>query len=208
MHSTFVLCTTIGQGGGAFKWRPGIGDPTLGGWVTVFCYFGAAVICWTVARLLSKRSLNQRVEAQTWKALMVLFGALGINKQLDLQTAFTELARVIARSVGGYNLRGELQKLFIVGVAVGCIAVSIVLWRRVADSPPATKLALLGTVAVFGYVLIRAASFHHIDRLIGQHFFGLPWNWILEIGGIVTVGVAGIWRFQTKPRRTPPVRTR
>jgi hypothetical protein len=33
-----------------------------------------------------------------------------------------------------------------------------------------------GRSAVFGYVLIRAASFHHIDRFIGESILGLRWN--------------------------------
>jgi hypothetical protein len=42
--------------------------------------------------------------------------------------------------------------------------------------------------------LIRAASFHHIDRFIGETILGLRWNWVLEMGGIGTVIVASEWR--------------
>jgi hypothetical protein len=42
---------------------------------------------------------------------------------------------------------------------------------------------------VLGYVLtpIRAASFHHVDRFIGQKILGLRWNWVLEMSGISLV---------------------
>jgi hypothetical protein len=40
------------------------------------------------------------------------------------------------------------------------------IWVR--KSPAPTWLALLGTAAVLAFVLIRAASLHHIDRFIGQ----------------------------------------
>jgi hypothetical protein len=43
-------------------------------------------------------------------------------------------------------------------------------------------------------VLIRAASFHHIDRLIGRTILGLKWNWVLEMGGITIVLLASEWR--------------
>ena len=52
----------------------------------------------------------------------------------------------------------------------------------------------MGTVLVFGYVLIRAASFHHIDRFIGESVLGLRWNWVIEISGISLVFTASRWR--------------
>jgi len=46
----------------------------------------------------------------------------------------------------------------------------------------------------FMSVLIRAASFHHIDRFIGDRILGLKWNWILEMGGISIVLLSSEWR--------------
>jgi hypothetical protein len=42
--------------------------------------------------------------------------------------------------------------------------------------------------------LIRAASFHHFDRIINQKFLGFRWNWILEMSGIGVMLVASYWR--------------
>jgi len=55
-------------------------------------------------------------------------------------------------------------------------------------------LALLGATFLIAFVLIRAASFHHIDRLITSSIFGFRWNWILEMGGIIVVLLASRWR--------------
>ena len=52
----------------------------------------------------------------------------------------------------------------------------------------------IGTTLVIGYVLIRAASFHHVDRFIGRTILGFRWNWILEMGGIALVLFASQWR--------------
>jgi hypothetical protein len=68
----------------------------------------------------------------------------------------------------------------------------LLIWMRRAPFP--TWLAVLGTTLVLAYVLIRAASFHHIDRFIGQSILGLRWNWVIEISGISLVLVAGVWR--------------
>jgi hypothetical protein len=42
--------------------------------------------------------------------------------------------------------------------------------------------------------MIRAASFHHIDRFIGSTILGFRWNWLLEMGGITVVLLASWWR--------------
>ena len=90
---------------------------------------------------------------------------------------------------GWYGRRKVVQLYFIIAVALFCgwAAVTLLVWAR--HSPLPTWLALVGTTSIIGYVLIRAASFHHIDRLIGSPL-GFRWNWILEMGGISVVLLA------------------
>src|SRR6266851_4261268 len=78
-----------------FDWSPGIGDPTIGGWLTVILYFLTMVSCWRTADIIR---LTEYISSEkyTWRAVSILFLALGINKQLDLQTALTELGRVVS----------------------------------------------------------------------------------------------------------------
>lgn len=130
--------------------------------------------------------------------MSVLFLFLGINKQLDLQSALTEVGRILALSEGWYAERQALQLAFIIFVAMLCIVAVIVLliWARHAPVP--TWLALIGTTLVLGFVLIRASSFHHMDRFIGERVLGLRWNWILEIGGISLALIASRWRRNRK----------
>ena len=177
-----------------FNWRPGIGDPTIGGWLTVILYFLTMVSCWRTADIIRLTERTISSEKYTWRAVSILFLALGINKQLDLQTALTVLGRVLAFDQGWYEERQTVQVWFIVGVAITCITTAIILLIWARKSPAPTWLALLGTAAVLAFVLIRAASFHHIDRLIGQRILALTWNWILEMGGISLVLVASEWR--------------
>jgi len=175
-----------------FDWRPGIGDPTIGGWVTVALYFLAVWATWKTAysAVSSERKL--------WQIISTLFLALAINKQLDLQTALTELGRLVAFDQGWYKDRRTVQLWFIVGVALVCILFVVALLRWSWKAPIPTRLALVGTTAVLAFVVIRAASFHHIDRFIGSRVLGLKWNWILEMSGIATVIVASEWRRATQ----------
>jgi hypothetical protein len=173
-----------------FNWTPGIGDPTIGGWVTVVLYFLAAVSCWVTARKLDHGTHERRI----WWSISILFLALGINKQLDLQTALTEAGRVLAKFQGWYAQRDLVQLSFIVLVAISCMIaiITLLIWARNAPYP--SWFALIGVTLVIGFVLIRAASFHHVDRLIGARILGLRWNWILEMGGISVVLLASHWR--------------
>ena len=176
-----------------FNWSPKIGDPTIGGWVTVVLYLLAAGSCWITARELVLEDIASN-ERRAWWAISALFLALGINKQLDLQSALTETGRVLAHYQGWFEQRQLVQLAFIALVAIICLiaAITVFLWTRSAPIP--TRLALMGTTMVLGFVLIRAASFHHVDHFIGQRILGLRWNWVLEMSGISLVLFASQWR--------------
>ena len=150
----------------SFNWTPGIGDPTFVGWLTVALYFAASISCWVSGRKMEPNDRRHSNERHAWRSIAVLFLALGINKQLDLQTALTEAGRVVAHIQGWYENRQPVQIAFIGLVAMACVIVAstLLIWMRHAPIP--TWLALIGTTLVLGYVLIRAASFHHIDRFI------------------------------------------
>jgi hypothetical protein len=168
-------------------WHPGIGDPTPIGWLTVIAYFLAAWGCWT-AFLTASPTSGARSRERFWLLLAVTLGALGINKQLDLQTALTEIGRALAHAGGWYERRHEVQFSFIVGVVVSgagaLAAMGWLLW------PPSVgrAFALGGLIFLLSFVLIRASSFHHVDLFLGQTTFGLHWNWVLELSGIGLVG--------------------
>lgn len=173
-----------------FRWTPGIGDPTIGGWVTVALYLIATILCWITARRIAQHYPERRV----WFFLSLLFLCLGINKQLDLQSALTELGRVIAFHQHWYDQRQTVQVIFILVVAIAGTGMILSLLFLARRSPMPTLLALAGTTLVIAYVLIRAASFHHIDHFIGETVLGFRWNWVIEMGGISVVIVASWWR--------------
>jgi hypothetical protein len=183
-----LAVTTDGQ------WRPGIGDPTLLGWATVLAYLAAAVACWRAAAAENQRT-RRRDERSTpfWSRMALILVFLGVNKQLDLQSAITVLGRYLAREQGWYNQRQEYQTLFIIIVAaIGCAALGWFAWiaRRASRG---RLLALLGLIFVLAFILIRASSFHHIDQILGVRLAGLKANWILELGGIGCVGAGALW---------------
>ena len=108
-----------------FNWSPGIGDPTIGGWVTVALYLLASFSCWTSARKIRLKDARCLQERRAWRCISALFLALGINKQLDLQTALTETGRVLAHYQGWYAQRQLVQLAFIALVAMTCFVAAL-----------------------------------------------------------------------------------
>jgi len=190
----------MGADGWIGRWYPGIGDPTIGGWITVAGYAAAAFLSFLVLRALGGSDADSKRigrERALWIILSIALVFLGINKQLDLQSAMTEALRMLAKAGGWYSDRGMYQALFVVALGTGAIAASICLVILVRGLPNSTKLATAGLVLVIGYVLVRAASFHHFDLLIGSRFLGLKVNWILELGGIAIVALGSSIRWRS-----------
>ncbi|MGZ3411376.1 MAG: hypothetical protein ACXWJW_02990 [Xanthobacteraceae bacterium] len=178
-----------------FDWSAGIGGPTIGGWVTVVFYFAAALNCWLVLRRLREVSGRQDSrEARAWAAIALLFILLGISKELDLQAALTEFGRMTAVTEGWYRQRRPVQAAFVVFIIMACAILIFVLLKWARRAHTATSLALAGATFVLAFVLIRAVSFHDIDRVIFTRFLLARWNWIIEMGGIAIVLIASEWR--------------
>ena len=190
------------EGGWIGSWSPGIGDPTLVGWLTVVLYFLTA---WCAYRVATKRAfLLSKTELWFWRMLALGLAALGVNKQLDLQTALTEFGRILAAEQGWYDERRQVQRTFIVTVALGNLLLGSVVAVLLRSAPRPTWLAIAGTIGLLCFVAIRAASFHHLDAWLGGSIDGLHWNWILEVGSIVVVLMGTLGRFSST--RKPEVR--
>lgn len=170
------------------NWSPGIGDPSLGGWFTFLLYVVAG---WTTWRLLREwkelHTCTQRYEHWFWRALFIGLTLLGINKQLDLQSALTEIGRILADKQGWYADRRQLQMAFIAGIAMLGLTLFAVTLHLTWGAPASTLWALLGGTGLLVFVIIRAASFHHVDAVLGHRFSGLRINWLLETGALLVI---------------------
>ena len=170
-------------------WQPGIGDPTVMGWVTVLAYFSVAWFAFVNARISrNKPSIAAHREVLFWVGLTVLMVALGINKQLDLQSLMTDIGRIAAREYGWYARRHDVQILFIGALATGALGFMLGLLWLLRNSLQRVSLAVVGLALLLAFVGIRASSFHGMDRLIGWEFVGIRMNWILELGALGLIG--------------------
>ncbi len=149
------------------RWRPGIGDPTVIGWVTVVAYLVAALCASGPPGASPGPTMCTRIGRRRSGWCSALLVGLGINKQLDLQTLVTQIGRDVIWSLGLYQQRREFQVGFILAVALICVAAVAAFFWFARRSLRYRWLALVGTVFIFGFVVVRAASFHHIDAFLG-----------------------------------------
>lgn len=180
------------------RWHLGIGDPTIWGWLTVVVYLAAVARCFIKA----KRSRDEGMPYQFWLWLGVLLLLLSINKQLDLQTWLSQTIRDLSVAHGWYEQRRLLQMAFVVTVGAAMVILLLTLriylwnlWRNY-------KLVWSGLILLCAFILIRAASFHHVDILIRQSLFGLELNVLLENLALVMI-ILGTF-IHRKPSSFPP----
>ncbi|HSP42356.1 MAG TPA: hypothetical protein VLO11_05760 [Luteolibacter sp.] len=183
------------------RWRPQIGDPSLMGWLTVAAYGLTAVAAFLAARRAGRAPGLAAGSRACWLLVASLMTLLCLNKQLDLQSLFTDIGRVISWKFGWYEQRREVQKWFVIGVlvisalgALGFIVFCRTFWKT-------HFLLAAGLVFTATFIVVRAISFHHIDVFLKSELVGMRMNWILELGGIALVFLAAFidWRWPKKP---------
>ena len=176
-------------------WHAGIGDPTLLGWITVIAYCVATLRCVFKASKLDKNEANYRF----WAYLAIFLLLLAINKQLDLQSWFTQAMRSVAQTQGWYANRKSLQLLFIAFLSVGMLLSLLSIRLYLAQSWHNYPLTWVGIVLLSTFILMRAASFSHIDQMIHYPIFGIRLNGVMEIGSIALI-IFGSY-FNKQPRK-------
>jgi hypothetical protein len=184
----FHALARTGSGG----WEPGIGDNTFFGWVAVLCYFAAAGLCFYAWRKEqeAERGGGAGLRPVFWLALAVVMALLGINKQLDLQSWVTAVGRDAAREGGWYESRRGVQLVFVLFVLAAGVVSLVLAYRHIQGAWLRYRLAFLGAAALICFIVLRAASFHHVDVLLKLDLGIMHFNHVLELSGIGTIGYA------------------
>lgn len=175
------------------RWSPGLGDDTWVGWLTVAVYLVAAFVAARAARAIDDSVTGSGRERVFWWITAAILLALAVNKQLDLQSLLTMVARCHAQLSGWYEDRRGVQELFIVLIeAAGVLSLALLalILRGILGR---IWPALLGLGFVCLFVVIRAASFHHVDIFLGSSIAGIKMNWLLELPGPTLIALVA-WR--------------
>ena len=175
-------------------WRPGIGDPTLMGWLITAAYLITSMFCGICAWRTDRISPINRYEHHRlfwWSLAMIMF-IMGMNKQLDLQCFFIAVVKKMALAQGWYSRRRILQICFVAFVAVFGLILLILLGWKLKRLWRQYGLALFGILLLIGFVAVRAAPIHHLARNSSWKSVMEPINSALELTGIGLVGISAL----------------
>jgi len=186
-------------------WRPRIGDPTFWGWLTVAAYGLTAVLCliaalrqnsgWggsKAAGVSGAEDKGARLQRRLWLGITVIMAFLCVNKQLDLQSLLTNLGRIVANRGGWYDERRTIQFWFVVAVGLASVAAFVFLAWKTRSIFRGRTLLLLGLSLLLLFVVMRAASFHHVGVFLERRVLGFKLNWVLELGSIALVAFSAV----------------
>lgn len=182
---TNILATYVGV---IDEWTAAVAAADMADWLTVAAYLFAAGLCARAAQHVGIARPDR--ERLFWQALTVVMILLGVNELLDLQALLTVLGRDYAKAHGWYGHHRRVQYVFVLALAAAAIVTGLVavwLTRRLAWS---VRIALVGLIFIGTFVLLRAASFHHLDDLMsgGPPAFNFgSWQ---EVFGIAIVAAA------------------
>jgi hypothetical protein len=174
---------------------------TVVGWTNFVLYMIAALVAFQAAT--SARSQSSAVRSQqfpetgrVWFWLGVILAALGLNKQLDLQTLLIELGRQVARAENLSSHRDGLYVLFFLGFILVLIALFVAVRFRLPGQIGRfgcqLPLAAGGCVLICAYIVIRAASIDSVDLMLGFDLERIPFLWLLEAGGLLLILVQAL----------------
>ncbi|UTW44923.1 hypothetical protein KFE80_11110 [bacterium SCSIO 12696] len=169
---------------GAITWRPGIGDPSLVGWLTVLAYVFACAACISV---YYKSVSSPKRYRYFWLYSGILLLFLSVNKQLDLQSLLTDIGRQIVVINDWVAKKHLIQKSFIAVIAsLGALGF-LLIFTLYKSYFRFLSGALLGFTFLLVFILVRASSFHGMDVLISSSWYGIKVNWLLELSGIAAI---------------------
>lgn len=171
-------------------WQSSIAHADIADWLTVAAYLVAAVLCKRAARCARHQSASS--ERLFWGLAAVVMFAFGVNELLDLQTLLTVFGRDHAMANGWYPDRRSIQYYFVVALLIGAVICSGLGFWVTRHLHCSVRLALGGLVFIAVFILVRAASFHHLDDILGRGATEFPLGSIQEMTGILLVAVAAL----------------
>lgn len=159
-------------------------------WATVAAYLLAASLTVSAAGQAGIR--RERREQMFWRLAAALLVFFAVNELLDLQTLLTIAGRAHAKAYGWYGEHRTIQLAFVMGLAAsGLIAGALMVWWT-RGTHGGVRLALVGLASIGLFILLRAASFHHVDDLLGSGNPVFPLGSVQEMAGILLIGIGAV----------------
>lgn len=180
-------------------WQPSLAASGATDWITSAAYLVAAAFVWRAAAAASLRREGR--DGIFWRVTLALMLFLGVNELFELQSAVTSVGRSLALSQGWYEQRRVYQAEFIAVLALLALVAGVAMLTLIRGSRLSVRFALVGLVFIGSFVLIRAASFHRVDRMLGMGPNDFDFGWMQKMAGIIVVGLAAHFYAATGTRK-------
>ncbi|WP_133364737.1 hypothetical protein [Qipengyuania sediminis] len=174
-------------------WHASIARADLADWITVAAYALGAILALRAAATARSR------ERLFWRFTAALMAFFSVNELFDFQTIVTIVGRSWAVEQGWYEDRRVFQFEFIMALVAVAMAAGLALFRFTRGTHPAVRMALFGLVFIGLFVLIRAASFHHVSGMLGMGPEAFTIGSMQELLGIAIVALAAC-HYLARPR--------
>jgi len=170
------------------------GRLTTLGWTMLALYLLAALLVFRAAA--ASTSPNSRAMDHIWISLGIILAALGLNKEIDLQTVLIEIGRRVARNEHLFAYRLELYLVFFLGFILAMTALfAAVMLRFSADVGKFARqfpFAASGLALICTYIVIRAAVIDNVNVMLGLDLKQIPFLWLLEAGGLLLIMIQAL----------------
>jgi hypothetical protein len=173
-----------------------IGDQYISSWLNTVIYGCSLVVAIFKWKNL-KHSQAPLQEQYFWLFIIFILSALGINKQLNLQTLFINIGRHIAQYEGWTEKRRLFQSWFAYtfsGIVICAVLIIIVsvrkLWRH-------NLLALVGLSILCFYTVMRTTSICHVGFVAESSNVGeFRLTDIIEFFGILGIFINAVMHYK------------
>ncbi len=174
-------------------WVFGANDNDWVGWGITIAYFAAAALCFICGRRAGgpRHDVGGREQLLWWCVGMAVL-LLGINKQVDLQTPLRDIGRAMAEAEGWYGYRRTVQGWFVAATAIGAIGALILAGSEMRRCWRQHVLLYAGVVILAGFVVLRAATFHHVREAIKWSSPVHNAKYVMEAAGIACIGLSAL----------------
>jgi hypothetical protein len=136
------------------------------------------------------------LQRRAWWILALVLVALGVNKQLDLQGLLMELGRSFAYQLGVYEKRRGLQMIFLFVLAIVSVAAFFFWFRMNRHNWREQGYMVIGGVFLVAFVLVRAASFHHLQEFFALPLGGVRLHRVIELFALAWLAASAIKRLR------------
>ncbi len=175
-------------------WKTNRGDYSFSGWMITFFYICSFVVLLFVAGKSSGVAIRDKV---FWHSICAIILFLSINKQLDIQMLFTDIARTAAKEYQVYAIRKPFQIRiisFFASMGISFFIPLMILLRRCHKS---IFLATGGVFCLFTFLCLRLVSHHKVEAVFSHSVGIFTYFDFLELLGIFLVSSSAVWYFRT-----------